>query len=169
MWHFGVGAALTYVTLGRRRIDYRYVLLGAILPDALDGALSVVLTYEGAGRGVAHSLLAVVVVAVAIMLAFSGTTRVAVFGVAVGWLTHIVADGMWQAPETFLWPAFGTGFAATPAEPYSWAVLLNPLGHLSTWGGELFGAAVLAWFAIAFGLGDSARLRLFLRDGYLRP
>ena len=29
--------------------------------------------------------------------------------------------------------------------------------------------AILAWFVIAFRLGDRARLKLFLSDGYLRP
>ena len=33
-----------------------------------------------------------------------------------GWLTHLVADGIWDAPKTMLWPAFGNSFEATPAD-----------------------------------------------------
>ena len=169
LWHLGVAAAITYVSLGRRRIDYRYVLLGAVLPDVVDGLLSLVSSLGPAGRGPAHSLLAVVAVAVLILLMCSGPRRLAVFGLAVGWLLHLVGDGMWQAPTTFLWPAFGSSFAASPQEPYTWDLLLHPLDHGSTWLAELAGAAVLVWFVVAFRLTESARLKLFLKDGYLRP
>lgn len=169
LWHLGMGAALVYVTLGRRRIDYRAVLLGAILPDLVDG-LAGLFGFEGsAGRGIAHSLVAVVVVAVAIVGLSRGTTRLALFGVAVGWLTHLVLDGMWQAPETFFWPGFGSGFSKAPREPYSWDLLGDPLSHALTWGGELVGAAILAWFWVAFRLGSDGRAKLFAKDGALRP
>jgi hypothetical protein len=168
LWHLGVAAALVYVSLGRRRIDYRAVLLGAVLPDLGDGFLGLVWFEGRAGRWIAHSLLAVVVVAVAILLSTRGAARLALFGVAVGWLTHLVADGMWQAPETFFWPGFGTGFSDLPREPYSWDVLRHPLSHPWTWGGELAGLGILAWFWVAFRLGREDRAKLFLKDGALR-
>ena len=169
LWHAGLAALLVYVTLGRRRIDYRFVLIGAVLPDVVDGILDVV-AYDGpSGRGAAHSLLTVVAVAVVVILGFRGETRLAVFGIPVGWLLHLVGDGMWEAPKTFLWPAFGTAFSEAPAEPYSWDLITEPLAHLSTWGAEAAGALVLAWFWVAFGLGHEGRFRLFLGDGYLRP
>lgn len=165
----GVAALITYVTLGRRRIDYRYILVGAVLPDVIDGVLGLFLFDGPAGRWIAHSLAAVIAVAVAIILGLRGERRLAVFGIAVGWLLHLVADGMWQAPFTFFWPAFGLEFSDTPVEPYSVDLLTHPLDHLSTWGAELAGLAVLAWFWIAFRLGEEGRFRLWLRDGYLRP
>ena len=165
----GVAAAIVYVTLGRRRIDYRFVLLGAVLPDAVDGVLGLFLFEGPAGRWIAHSILAVVMVTVAIVVGLDRERRLGVFGLGVGWLLHLVGDGMWAAPQTFLWPAFGTEFATAPREPYSWEMFANPLAHLGTWGGELFGLGILAWFYIAFGLNHAERRRLFLRDGYLRP
>ncbi len=169
LWHLGTAAGLTYVTLGRRRIDYRFVLIGAVAPDVID-PLSGLFLFEGpAARWLAHSLLAVVFVTVLVVAAFRGERRQALFGIAVGWLLHLVADGMWGAPETFLWPAFGTGFATAPREPYSWDLLLHPLDHALTWAGEVAGALVLAWFWSAFRLGEQGRLALFLKDGYLRP
>jgi inner membrane protein len=168
-WHMGVAAVIVYVTLGRRRIDYRFVLLGAVLPDVVDGFLGLFLFEGPAGRWIAHSIPAVVVVTVAIVIGFRRERRLAVFGLGVGWLLHLVGDGMWAAPRTFLWPAFGTEFATEPREPYSWDLLANPLAHLATWGGELVGLGILAWFYVAFGLNHAERRRLFLRDGYLRP
>lgn len=169
LWHLGTAALIVYVTLGRRRIDYRYVLMGSVLPDAVDGALGVLFFDGHAGRWIAHSVLAVVVVTVVILVAFRAERRQSLFGIGVGWLLHLVADGMWQAPQTFLWPAFGTAFADSPREPYSWDLFADPLSHVGTWGGELVGALILAWFWIAFRLGHEGRARLFLVDGYLRP
>lgn len=165
----GTAAAIVYVTLGRHRVDYRFVLLGAVLPDVVDGILGLFVFDGPSGRWAAHSILAPVLVAAMVVATLRGTTRLAVFGVAVGWLLHLVADGMWEAPRTFLWPAFGATFATSPAEPYSWDLLAHPLDHLSTWVAEGAGAAVLAWFYVAFRMGDGNRLRLFLKDGYLRP
>ncbi len=165
----GVAALITYVSLGRRRIDYRFILLGAVLPDVVDGVLGLFLFDGSAGRWVAHSLSAVIVVTVVILLVFSGERRLALFGISVGWLLHLVGDGMWQAPLTFLWPAFGFRFSDSPVEPYSLDLLIDPLDHLSTWGAELVGLAILAWFWVAFRLGEDGRFALWLRDGYLRP
>lgn len=165
----GLAAVIVYVTLGRRRIDYRYILVGAVLPDLVDAVLTATAFDSFSGRGPSHSLSAVIVVAVAIILGLRGETRLAVFGIAVGWLLHLVGDAMWEAPRTFLWPAFGSAFESFPAEPYSWDLFTDPLGHLGTWLGELAGIAALAWFWVAFRLGEENRLRLFLSDGYLRP
>ena len=163
----GIAAAIVYVTIGRRRVDYRFILLGAILPDVIDGATCWL--YEcGGGRGVAHSLLANVAVTVLIILLLRGETRLAVFGIGVGWLLHLVGDAMWDAPETFFWPVAGTEFATSPAEPYSCDLFTDPLAHAWTWTGELAGLLILVWFVIAFDLRDPDRRRRFFRDGHLR-
>lgn len=169
LWHLGLAAVIVYVTLGRRRIDYRYILVGAILPDIVDALLIATVVESESGRGPAHSLAAVILVALMIMLGLRGELRQAVFGVAVGWLLHLVGDATWSAPRTFLWPAFGGGFEAAPAEPYSWDLFTDPLRHLSVWLGEIAGLLALLWFWIAFRLGEEGRLKLFLSDGYLRP
>ena len=169
LWHLGIATLIVYVTLGRRRIDYRMILIGAVLPDIVDGVLGLFLFEGQAGRWIAHSLLAAIVVTVVIILGFKGDTRQSLFGLGVGWLLHLVADGMWQAPQTFLWPAFGTEFSTSPPEPYTWDLFLDPIAHLSTWGAELIGLGILAWFWVAFRLGERDRFRLFLSDGYLRP
>lgn len=167
LWHAGLAAAIVYVTLGRARIDYRFVLAGAVVPDLVDGALSGTVFDEWHGRGIAHTLVAVVAVALVVILGSRGTTRLALFGLPVGWLLHLVGDGMWSSPEMFLWPAFGTAFAGSP-EPYSWDLLTDPAAHVGTWAGELVGIGILAWFVVAFRLTEPGRARRFLSDGHLR-
>jgi LexA-binding, inner membrane-associated putative hydrolase len=165
----GLAALVVYVTLGRRRIDYRFVLIGAVAPDAVDALLGATVFDSPSEKRIAHSLLVVIVLAIVIVVAFRGERRLAVFGLAVGWLLHLVGDGMWNAPRTFLWPAFGTEFARAPGTPVSERPFTDPMDNLGTWGKELFGLAVLVWFWVAFRLGSARRFRLFLRDGYLRP
>ncbi|MDQ3984931.1 MAG: metal-dependent hydrolase [Actinomycetota bacterium] len=164
----GLAALLTYVSLGRRRIDYRFILLGAILPDVVD-QIAMIFVDEPSGRWIGHSLTAVLAASVFVIVVFSGERRLALFGLAVGWLLHLVGDGIWQSPETFFWPAFGTDFAVTPEEPYSWDLFRSPWDHGWSWAGEVAGAAVLGWFIVAFRLNQHDRFRLFLKDGYLRP
>jgi hypothetical protein len=168
LWHLGLGALIVYVTLGRRRIDYRFVLVGAILPDVIDLPLSAVFGWP-AGRGIAHTLLVTGILFVLVVTVVPKTKRLAWFGLPVGFLTHLAADGMWASPRTFLWPAFGMRFDTAPKEPYSLALLTHPLAHWTTWGGEVVGLGILVWFGIAFSLGRDDRLHLFLSDGYLRP
>ncbi len=168
LWHLGTASVIVYVTLGRRRIDYRYILIGAVAPDVVDGVLRVVVDLRPAGRGPAHTLAAAIGITAIILLLLRGERRLATFGLGVGWLLHLVGDGMWLAPRTFLWPAFGTAFSTHPPEPYSIDLLVNPLNHLGTWGGELAGLLLLAWFVIAFDLRDRERRKLFMKDGYLR-
>ena len=169
LWHLGTAALLTYLFLGRRRIDYRFVLAGALAPDVVDAVLGLWVHLGPARRGPAHSLLAPTAVAVVVLIATRGERRLGWFGLAVGWLLHLVADGMWQAPETFFWPAFGTGFSSAPPEPYSIDVFVHPWRHLWTWAGESAGLAILVWFWAAFRLGREGRFARFCRDGYLRP
>ncbi|CAN5670559.1 metal-dependent hydrolase [soil metagenome] len=169
LWHLGIATLIVYVTLGRRRIDYRMILIGAVLPDIVDGVLGLFFFEGPAGRWIAHSVLAAIVVTIVIILGFKADRRQSLFGIGVGWLLHLVADGMWQAPQTFLWPAFGTEFSSSVREPYTWNLFLDPIAHLSTWGAELIGLGILAWFWVAFRLGERDRFRLFLSDGYLRP
>ena len=167
-WHLGLAALITYVSLGRSRIDYRYVLVGAILPDVVDGILGIFFFEGPSGRWIAHTLIAVLAVFFVIVAGFRGKRRLAVFGLGVGWLLHLVGDGMWQAPRTFLWPAYGTTFAARPPEPYSWDLFADPLAHLWTWAGELAGILILLWFFVAFRLREKDRREQFLKDGLLR-
>ena len=64
-------------------------VLGAVAPDLIDGITCAF--YEcGGGRGVAHSLLSNVAVTILIILLLRGETRLAVFGIGVGWLLHLV-------------------------------------------------------------------------------
>lgn len=167
-WYAGIAVFLVYATLGRRRVDYRMIVLGAVVPGVVDWVAHATGAQTPDGRGVAHSFLSPVAVAFVVLLFTRGTVRLSLFGVAVGWLFHLVADGMWQYPRTFLWPAFGTELTFAGADAGAAGLFEEPRRHLATLVKELAGLGILVWFWFAFRLGDADRRKRFARDGLLR-
>ncbi|MGH2690823.1 MAG: metal-dependent hydrolase, partial [Actinomycetota bacterium] len=115
-WHLGVTAAVVYATLGRRRIDYRVVLLGALLPDLVDIPIGRFLFADrfGAQQLYGHTLLLLVVTALVVMLFMRGETARRWFVLPMAALIHLGLDAMWNQPVTFYWPLFGTEFPRMP-------------------------------------------------------
>ncbi len=160
LWHVGLAVSIVYVTLGRARVDYRSVILGAIAPDIVDAIVGLMGPAAPADRGIGHTIAAAVAVCIVVLVATRGETRLSWFGLGVGWWLHLVVDAMWSAPRTFFWPAFGTAFAESQSR-YS---LSDPW----LWASEAAGAAILVWFWVAFDLGREGRAARWLRDGKLR-
>ncbi len=133
--------------------DYRLVMVGALLPDLLDGPLG--------GARAAHTLLGAVVVLTAVMLATRRRRRLrrSLLAVPIGMFAHLVADGMWTRTETFWWPFFGRSLSdPLPALDHGPVVLVLE---------ELVGLAVIVWCWRRFRLSDPAVRRSFLRTGHL--
>ena len=77
------------------------------------------------------------------------------FGLAVGWLLHLVADGMWERTGDLPVAGVRFGVLGVPRRsPIRGTLFTDPFEHWRTWGGELVGLAALAWFWVAFELGD---------------
>jgi inner membrane protein len=163
-WHLGVTAAVVYATLGRRRIDYRVVLLGALLPDLIDVPLGRFLLRDryGAHHLWGHTLLLVVVLSLVVMLFLRGETARRWFVLPMAALIHLGLDAMWSHPVAFYWPLFGTGFPREALGPW-WHGLLRPVEILK----ELVGLALLAYLVIGHDLQDRDHRREFLRSGRL--
>lgn len=168
-WHMGVTAALILVTLGVRRIDYRVVLLGAILPDLIDKPLGQLLFREQfqTGRLFGHTLLFITVVLLGIQLTLRGETARRWFILPIAALIHLGVDGMWNQPLTLFWPLFSTTFPPDPSAGPLWESLLRPFTDLSVAARELVGLALLAFMWKAFGLKDRSLRQDFIRKGRL--
>ena len=121
-WHVG-GTILAFRYVFRDPdVDYRYLMLGSILPNMIDKPLGTLFFVDalGSGRVFAHSLLFSSVLMVGV-LTFTrrGARRRKLMAVAIGSLFHLVLDGMWVVRETFLWPAFGWQFPPGPTPFWS--------------------------------------------------
>ena len=101
LWFAGGSLVLVWSIFRDPAVDYRLVVVGAVLPDAVDGVFG--------GARVLHSLLFSVVLLAAVMLA-TRQQRVArrrFLAVPIGTFLHLVLDAMWTRTHAFWWPFLG--------------------------------------------------------------
>jgi inner membrane protein len=112
--HIGITTAVvnSYKKVVKPRkldIDYRFVILGAILPDLVDKPIVSFFT-NSVGRGerfIGHTLafsIGVLLIGV-INLVLRKRTSLLILGV--GSLIHTLLDLMWVFPKTYLFPIYG--------------------------------------------------------------
>ncbi len=136
------------------KVDVRFLLFGAVLPDLVD--LPVGSLYLATGELWMHSLAAPSVFIAAVLLATRrGRKRRAWMALGVGWLFHLLLDGMWLSQEVFLWPFIGEIPAGeAPFWPQAWARALSDPWR---WLKEAAGLGYLVWLWFAVGLNDRVR------------
>lgn len=153
LWFAGVSLVFVWGVFKSPALDYRLVMLGAVLPlgEGLFG-----------GPRVVHSLVVVAVVLLVVVVATSHRRllRRQLIGLPIGMMMHLLLDGTWADTEVFWWPLFGLDFGAgqVPEVERSVAVWLVL---------EAIGAACLVWAWRRFGLDDPERRDRFLRTGQL--
>ncbi len=153
LWPAGLAVALVWLVFRDPAFDYRLAVVGALLPDLVDGPLG--------GARVLHTVVAAVVVLMGVMLLTRNRrqARRHWLAVPIGMFVHLVADAMWARTETFWWPAFGWDLPGRlPAFDHGVAVVVVE---------ELVGAALLAWSWRRFRLYDPEIRSTFFRTGHL--
>lgn len=141
-----VGVALVFASPA---IDYRLVMLGAVLPSA-----ELII----GGPWPLHTLLAPVLAMTATMLIFQGKRlkQRKWLGLTIGLFIHLVLDGTWANRRLFWWPFFGTSLEGNiPALPSPVVVIVM----------ELVGLAALVWAARRFQLLTQPGRDVFVRTG----
>jgi hypothetical protein len=96
----------------RRHLDYRFIALGALLPDLIDKPIGRILFAESVASGYlfAHSLVFVIVISIVGYALYRQRGDSRVVQVAGASFLHLVEDQMWKSPVTLLWPALGWEF-----------------------------------------------------------
>lgn len=154
-WFVGGSVALVWVVFHSTRLDYRLLVVGAVLPVA--DLVS--------GRDLyLHTLVASIVVLGVVMAATrsSRLLRRRWLCVPIGMFCHLVLDGVWTRNELFWWPAFGFGL---PDEPS----LVAARGIGVDLALEVVGLGVLVWAYRRFGLSDPSRRERLVHTGTLDP
>ena len=152
VWFAATAVATVWAVFKDPRFDYRPLIAGALLPDAVD-------VWFG-GAAALHSLVVAVAAMVVVMLATVGRrpVRRTLLAVPIGMLLHLVFDGAFSDPDVFWWPLTGT-FAESelPAVGRGWWNLAL----------EAAGVVLVGLGVRRFGLGDGRRRRIFLTKGLL--
>jgi hypothetical protein len=158
--HLGLGLGLAWlVTSWRGRpIDFRLVLVGAVLPDVIDKPLGAILGLES--RLWAHTLWFLAgFLLLGVLPPLRGLQWVG-FGVA----SHLLLDLIWGQPNVVLWPFAGPFLPGTMSlGGFLHVLLTDPYVQV----GEILGTAVLFLFVWTFRLGSWSALGRFLRRGEL--
>ena len=129
LWFAGLSVALVWSVFRDPRLDYRLVVVGALLPDVVDGVFG--------GARAMHSVLASVLLLVAVMVATTGRRplRRRLLAVPIGTFAHLILDGAWVRTKVFWWPFFGTSFedAGLPSleRPLLLLVLMEVVGLIA--------------------------------------
>ena len=152
VWYAVLGAVGVWAVFDSPAVDYRMVMLGAVLPVG-----EVVL-----GRpGPLHSLVTAVAVLAVVMLATRGRrlVRRRWLGLPIGLFAYLVLSGTFADTEAFWWPLAGLSLSDAPPPELARGALSVLL--------ELTGVAVGLWWYRRVGLDDPAARATFRRSGQL--
>lgn len=152
IWYAVTAAVGVWAVFDSPALDYRLVMVGAVLPVA----------EIGLGRpGPLHSLVVAVAVLFAVMLTTRDRrlVRRRWLGVPIGLFSYLVFSGTWADTEAFWWPVTSLSLSdARPPELSRGAVSVML---------ELVGVALALWWYRRVRLDDADNRRRFLDTGQL--
>ena len=148
-------------------IDYRVVLVGAILPDIIDKPIGAYLfrsTFHNS-RIFAHTLI------FSAILIFIGLFRlykyrknnILVLGLCTS--IHLILDSMWLYPGILFWPYYGLKFPQRAEGNWLNSDIIRLITDPSYYLPELIGFAVIAYYF--WPLVKNKQIKLFIRRGKL--
>ena len=152
LWFAGTALIAMWFTFRDPAIDHRLIIIGALLPDAVDVLLG--------KTNLMHTLVVPIVLLMGLMICTIGRRqfRRHALAVPIGIFWHLVFDGAWMNTETFWRPFTGATGGATNIPIADREVLLIV-------GMEIVGLALLIWSWRLMGLNQPERRRLFMRSG----
>lgn len=167
-WHLGGSLWLFRWIFRDPKVDVRFLLLGAILPDLIDLPIGTLVLADRYSTGELwfHSLIIPTLYTSIVLVATRrGRRRRAWMALGVGWLFHLLLDGIWVSQEVFLWPFFGDiPPGESPYWPLAWEQALNDPWR---WIEEALGIGYLLWLWSALGLSRPERWSMTLQTGRL--
>ena len=154
LWFAGAAFVLVWVIFRSPALDYRLVMLGAVLPVG-EGLVG--------GPWILHTLVGGVALLLVVVLATQRRrlVRRRWIGLPIGVLLHLALDGSFTRSGLFWWPFLGLDQLGQGGVPEIELGLAPALVF------DLIGLACLVWCYRRFGLDDPARRQVFLTTGHL--
>ncbi len=169
--HIGLAIAFVLIVfyLLKEKVDYRFVIIGSILPDIIDKPLGQIIFYSVFvnGRIISHTLFFVAVLSIIGIYIEKRYKSTAVEFLALGALLHLVLDQMWNTPKTLFWPLLGWSFPKEDLSGYVDTLWYELLHRPDIYVPELIGFIVCVGFVYFNQLYKPARLKEFVLTGKL--
>lgn len=152
LWFAGGSVLIVFLVFRSPAVDYRLVVLGALLPLA---------ELPFGSPRVLHSITGAAVVLGAAMVITPRRRLVQrrLVAVPIGMFLHLLLDGVWTDTRAFWWPFAGLAWSGSRLPELSRGALDLLL--------ELAGAAMLWWCWRRFRLDEPDRRARFLRTGHI--
>jgi len=152
------------------RLDYRFILLGSLLPDIVDKPLGIIIFPEDIsnGRTFLHTLIFLVLTILLGIFIYRWKNALWGFCIAFGVLIHFIMDAMWTDPITLFWPFIQPAFEKHPGIEFfsivrSWVYILEMEPRIFL--PEMAGLIILTFFAVK--VIKEKRVMFFIKTGYL--
>jgi hypothetical protein len=152
-WHLGLTPLIVWSIFHDPRMDFRFLLLGSVLPDIVD------LVWLDPRYGHTLVLNAALLIGAVLVTRRGTAVRRAAVALAIGSLLHLALDGVWTDRHVFWWPFFGRSFPSGRLWPRGWHLVVE----------EAIGIAALWWFVARFALGERRRRHQFVATGTVTP
>ncbi len=151
-------------------IDFRIVIIAAILPDIIDKIVGLIILKEeiSNGRLFTHSIVITGIFSICLLVFAkikSGHIIKSLFYTSPLYF-HLLLDRMWEEPPTLFWPLLGTSFPRLDIEisDYFTLLLSNPYIFV----GEILGVLIILTLLIRYRLFIREQFFNFLKDGKLK-
>ena len=132
-----------------RRLDYRIIMVSAMLPDIIDKPIGAYFFREtfSSGHIYGHTLLFFILTVLAGLYLYKSRGITWATALSIGVFTHLIFDRIWWAPRTLFWPLFGSSFAREDVSIIIPPILREPAlnaGDLNNWIPDI----VRNWFTL---------------------
>ena len=159
---------ISLFTSVKNRLDYRFLLVGSLLPDLIDKPVGNILFYSTFqnSRIFGHTLCFNVLLAILGLYLYKSREKTWLLVLSFGSALHLIQDEIWHDLETFFWPVYGLIFPRVDTTNFfGW--LPEMFHELTTdvrvYVPELIGLAILGWFMIR--LVQEKRVYAFITKG----
>jgi hypothetical protein len=162
--------AMARLSVFMNHMDYRLLIVGAMLPDLIDKPLGHIFFadfFNNQGRLFAHSLLFLIIIILTGLCLYRRWKQRWLLILSFGTAVHLITDEMWQNPHTALWPFLGWSFGKNYAGGDWWGDLWHSFTEASPYviATETIGVVLIVIFLII--LIRRKKLWAFVRYGRL--
>ncbi|UCG70470.1 MAG: metal-dependent hydrolase [Thermoplasmata archaeon] len=150
-------------------IDFRIVIIAAILPDIIDKIIGMIILKEeiSNGRLFTHSIVIVSIFSILLLI----TTKIKInrglqipFYIIPVYL-HLLLDRLWEDPHTLFWPIFRTSFPKLDMGISDYFTILLSEPYIFV--GEVLGGLIIITLFMRHKLFINIKFFSFLKEGRL--